>query len=73
VADARVLALAEELEALVSELEDEELALEPAAAVRCVRLLSDMAESPLLNQALPAEDLRSRVCQIRSGFRRRSR
>lgn len=73
VADARVLAVAEELEALVSELEDEDLTLEPAAAVACMRLLSDMAESPLLNQALPAEDLRSRVCQIRSGFRRRSR
>jgi hypothetical protein len=66
VADARVLAVAEELE-------DEDLTLEPAAAVACMRLLSDMAESPLLNQALPAEDLRSRVCQIRSGFRRRSR
>jgi len=58
----------EELEALVSELEDERLSLEPAAAVACFRLLSDTEESPFLNAALPAELLRSRVRQIRAGF-----
>jgi hypothetical protein len=68
--DARVLVVADELEALASELEDPELTLEAAAGVACARLLSDVEQSPLLNHALPAEDLRSRVCQIRSGLRR---
>jgi hypothetical protein len=69
--DGRVLAVADELETLASELEDGELALEPASAVACARLLSDMACSPLLNHTSPSEDLRSRVCQIRAGFRPR--
>lgn len=64
----RVHAAAEELEALASELDDGELGLDPACAVACMRLLSDLAESPLLNPELPAEELRSRVRQIRSGF-----
>ena len=68
--DARVLVVANELEALASELENPELTLEAAAGVACARLLSDVARSPLLNAALPAEDLRSRVRQIRSGLRR---
>jgi hypothetical protein len=71
VSDARVLAVADDLEALASELEDGELALEPASAVACARLLSDMTQSPLLNHTSPPEDLRSRVRQIRSGFRPR--
>ena len=69
-AEARVIAAAEELEALVSELEDDELALDPASAVACARLLSDLGGSPLLNLALAPEELHSRVWQIRSGFRR---
>jgi hypothetical protein len=68
VTDARVLCATDDLEALASELEDERLALEPASAVACMRLLSDVLRSPLLNQAVPSEDLRSRVLQIRSGF-----
>ena len=70
--DARVLAVADELEALVFELEDDELALEPASAVACMRLLSDVEQSPLLNRTLPPEDLRSRVRQIRAGFKPRN-
>jgi hypothetical protein len=66
--EARVLAAADEIAALASELDDEELELDPACAVACTRLLSDVAASPLLNSALPPEDLRSRVVQIRSGF-----
>lgn len=66
--DPRVVAVADELEVLASELEDGDLALEPASAVACMRLLSDFAQSPLLNPELPTEDLRSRVRQIRSGF-----
>jgi hypothetical protein len=66
--EARVLAASDELEALASELEDEGLVLDPACAVACVRLLSDVVASPLLNRELPAELLRSRVSQIRAGF-----
>lgn len=69
--ETRVLAAAEEIEALASELDDEELELDPACAVACTHLLSDVAASPLLNSALPPEDLRSRVVQIRSGFKAR--
>ena len=64
--EARVLAAA-----LASELDDEELELDPACAVACMRLLSDVVTSPLLNSALPPQDLRSRVVQIRSGFKAR--
>jgi hypothetical protein len=69
VSDARVVAAAEELEALARDLEDGALTLEPAAAVCCMRLLTDLGESPLLNPSLPPEDLRSRIRQIRSGFK----
>jgi hypothetical protein len=68
VSDARVVAAAEELEALARELEDGRLAFDPAAAVACMRLLTDLGESPLLNPMLPQEDLRSRIRQIRAGF-----
>lgn len=67
--DARVAATAAQLEALARELDDAELELEPASAVACSRLLSDLATSPLLNRALPPDELRSRVTQIRAGFR----
>ena len=68
----RLIAVAEELQALASELEDDGLALDPACAVACMRLLTELAESPLLNSTLPPEDLRSRVRQIRFGFKARS-
>ncbi|MGH3085494.1 MAG: hypothetical protein ACRDNP_15825, partial [Gaiellaceae bacterium] len=67
--ETRVIAVAEELEALASELDNDELTLHPACAVACVRLASDVAESPLLNRELPGEDLHSYVRRIRSGFR----
>jgi hypothetical protein len=70
--DPRLLAVADELGALAAELEDDDLTLDPVAAVACTRLLSDASESPLLNPALPIEDLRSRVRQIRAGFTLRS-
>jgi hypothetical protein len=59
----------EELEALATELEDDELALDPERAVACMGLLSDLDGSPLLNSALPPDELRARVRQIRAGFR----
>lgn len=63
-------AAVQELEALARELDDDELELDPASAIACSRLLSDPAGSPLLNRAFPPEELRSRVVQIRSGFKR---
>jgi hypothetical protein len=65
---ARSIAAAKELEALASELDDGGLALDPACAVACARLLSDPEKSPLLNPKLPPEELHSRVRQIRCGF-----
>jgi hypothetical protein len=66
--DARVLAVRADLAALAEELENDALTLEPASAVACTRLLSDVAESALLNCAFASEDLRSRVLQVRAGF-----
>jgi hypothetical protein len=67
--EARRGAAADELEALASELEDGELELDPVCAVGCARLLNDVTGSPLLNSAVPPDLLRSRVRQIRAGFR----
>ncbi len=63
------MAAADELEALARDLDDRRLALDPASAVACMRLLTGIDGSPLFNSALPPEDLRSRVYQIRSGFK----
>jgi hypothetical protein len=62
----RILAAADELAALVSELEDGSLALDPVAAVECKRLVRDVVESALLNSMFAPEDLRWRVRRIRS-------
>jgi hypothetical protein len=58
----------DELEALARELEDEALVLDPVCGVACLRLVSDVTESPLLNPELPVEELRRRMRQIRAGF-----
>jgi hypothetical protein len=68
----RVGAAARDLEVLAEELDDERLALDPASAVACRRLLNDVLESPLRNAAFPREDVHSRICQILAGFRPRS-
>jgi hypothetical protein len=67
----RIADSADELAALADELVDPQLELDPACAAACSRLLMDEVTSPLINSALPAEDVRSRVSQIRSGFRPR--
>lgn len=64
----RVAAAADDLAALADELADPELDLDPACAVACSRLLTDYETSPLNNERLPREDVRSRVRQIRAGF-----
>jgi hypothetical protein len=67
-AEAELEAALEELEELASELDDEELALDPAHAVACKRLVSDFDLSPLLNPAFPPEELRTQIRRIRGGF-----
>jgi hypothetical protein len=70
---ARVHAAQRELEQLARELDDAELELDPACAVACRRLLSDVELSPLLNRAVPPDELRSRARRIRAGFTPRRR
>jgi hypothetical protein len=65
-------AAVDELEALAFDLLDDRLALEPASAVACSKLVSDLCGSPLLNQDMSPGLLRSRARQIRSGFTARS-
>ena len=64
----RIVAHRDELAALAEELADPRLALDPACAIACSRLFTDGVASPLINCTLPAEDVRSRLVQIRSGF-----
>ena len=72
-ADTRIAEFAEPLEELARELEDADLELDPACALACRRLLGDPTVSPLLNRALPHEDVGSSVARIRAGFRSRAR
>jgi hypothetical protein len=66
--DPRILANAKQLAFLADDLADPLLELDPACAAACSRLLTDPEGSPLMNAVLPAEDVRSRLVQIRSGF-----
>jgi hypothetical protein len=61
--------LAEELEALAAELEDEALVLDPACAVAC-RVLLTPGEGPLFGATCAVEDVRARIRQARYGFER---
>lgn len=64
----RIVANAGQLAVLAEELDDPLLELDPNCAVLCTRLLMDQMSSPLISSALPAEDVRSRIVQIRGGF-----
>lgn len=66
--DARIEQVADELDALARELDDRRLELAPACAVACRRLVSDPAESALLDPSVPGEDLRASIRRIRFGF-----
>lgn len=59
---------ARELEALAAELEDDDLELDPACAVACFRLVSEPAESPLLDDGRSRAALHDEVRRIRAGF-----
>ena len=65
-APSRISAAAQELEALAQELDDENLELDPACAVACMRLLEDPADSSLLDAVAPREELQWRISRIRS-------
>ncbi len=64
----RFAANADQLTLLAEELADPELELDPACAVACSKLVLDPLGSPLADWSLPAEDVRSRLVQIRAGF-----
>lgn len=66
----RVEPFAADLLELAHELEDTGIEVEPVSAAGCLRLLSDGAESPLLNPALPIEDLWAALLRIRGGIHR---
>ncbi len=68
----RLAPCAGELSGLAEDLEDPALVLDPTCAVECEHLLSDAGVSPLLNPALPMEDVHSALCRIRAGFSRSS-
>jgi hypothetical protein len=70
---ARLSLAREDLVALAAELENPELDFDPACAVECSRLLTDSIVSPLLNDELQPDELRSRARRIRSGFSARRR
>jgi hypothetical protein len=66
--DGRLSAVASELDALAAALEDDALALDPACAVACARLVGDPYRSPLLDRFAPVGDVRTQVRHIRGGF-----
>ena len=64
----RVMENGDQFAALADDLANVLLELDPACAAACSRLLGDYVWSPINNDMLPAEDVRSRLVQIRSGF-----
>jgi hypothetical protein len=64
----RIAAAADELTALVCELEDEALRLHPASAVACSRLFFDDCGAVLPTGPASGAELRDRVRHIRCGF-----
>jgi hypothetical protein len=68
----RLAAVAEDLEALAAELEDEDLAFDPASAVDCFRLLTEVEGNLLYSHEGSVDELRGRIRHIRTGFSARS-
>lgn len=65
----RVSHFAHELEALARDVGSPAVALEPASAAACRRLLTHAVESPLYNPRLPADELGLALRRIRAGLR----
>jgi hypothetical protein len=64
----RVVAFADDLEEIARELGEADTEVDPVCAAACLRLLTEGANSPLLNPALPVEDLRAALMRIRNGI-----
>jgi hypothetical protein len=64
----RVEANRTRLEAIADELTRDDLSLDPISAVALDRLLAWTEESPLYDEQLPSECVRSRLVQIEAGF-----
>ena len=64
----RVSRFAHELEALARDLGSPSLAIEPASAAACRRLLTHAVESPLYNPRVPAGELEIALRRIRAGI-----
>lgn len=67
--EARIEAVAAELELLAQELEDDALELDPAAAVACMRLFTDVdRRGPLFDEFVPVDELEARIRHVLTGF-----
>ena len=60
------------LAVLADKLEDASLDMSPSCAVACRRLVSDPAQSPLLDPQRPLVELRATVLRIQAGFTSRA-
>ena len=67
---ARLARVAEELDALVTDLENDELDFDPASAVACSRLVSGVS-GVLYDETVPADEVLATIRHIRCGFRPR--
>jgi hypothetical protein len=67
--EARIEAVAAELELLARELEDDALELDPAAAVACMRLFTEVdRRGPLFDEWVPVDELQARIRHVLTGF-----
>ena len=64
----RVAVYARELEAIARDLSSPSIRVEPASVARCHWLLTNAAENPLYDRALPSEQLGAILRTIRSGM-----
>lgn len=66
--EARLAAVATDLETLACELEDEDLELDPASARDCFGLLTEVKGNALYDPEASVDELRLRIRHIRTGF-----
>jgi hypothetical protein len=67
--ESRIEAVTAELETLARDLEDDALELDPAAAVACMRLFTEVdRRGPLFDEFVPVEELRARIRHVLTGF-----
>lgn len=64
----RAIGVAEDLDALALQLDDEGLVLDPVSAVACRRLLCDATVSPLFDSSGRSAELHARIRSVRAGF-----